>query len=114
MIYCYGWLWILNYFSPKTFFQLKRPVTRNVGVKASGFSSWPHQNVKEIHPKITLVYCCYWDVVSPMSGESYDEGLQESDFDSNFGKRHLLLIYINNKFECSGFEKKGEIIKDDI
>ena len=61
-----------------------------------------------------LVDCCYQDVVSPMYGESYDEGLQESDFDSNFGKRHPLLIYINNKFECELFESKNERIKNDI
>ena len=35
-------------------------------------------------------------------------------FDENCGQGHPVLIYINNRLECSGFEKKGKIIKNDI
>ena len=34
--------------------------------------------------------------------------------DKKCGQGHLVLIYINNKLECSGFEKKGEIVNNDI
>ena len=50
-------------------------------------------------------------MVSPMYNESYDEGFQE---DVNCGQGLPVLIYINNKLECSGFEKKGEMIKNYI
>ena len=61
--------------------------------------------------KEKLVDCCYQDMISPMCDESYDEGFQE---DVNCGQGLPVLIYINNKLECSGFEKKGEMIKNDI
>ena len=35
-------------------------------------------------------------------------------FDENRGQGHPVFIYINNKLDCPGFEKKGEMIKNDI
>ena len=49
-----------------------------------------------------------------MYDEGYDEGLQGMIFDENCGQGHPVLIYINNKLECSGFENKGKMIKNDI
>ena len=41
-------------------------------------------------------------------------GCRRMIFDKNCGQGHLVLIYINNKLEYSGFEKKVEMVNNDI
>ena len=41
-------------------------------------------------------------------------GFRRMIFDEKCGQGHLVLIYINNKLKCSDFEKKGEMVNNDI
>ena len=41
-------------------------------------------------------------------------GYRRMIFDENCGQGDPVLMYINNKLECSGFENKVKIIKNDI
>ena len=62
--------------------------------------------------KESLVYCCYQDVVSPMSDEIYDEGFQEDVFDENVGGgiQYLYLSIRNRIMQASKIRMKGLII----
>ena len=42
------------------------------------------------------------------------KGCRVMIFDENCGHGHPVLIYINNRLECSGFEKKDKMNKNDI
>ena len=78
------------------------------GVNAGGFNWFPQQKLKETHPKQILIDCCFWDVVSVISDESYDEGFTGDDIFERYGKRHPVLSDINKISDYAGIEEKEE------
>ena len=51
----------------------------SLGVKAVGFSWLTQQKEKDTPQKQIMIDFCYWNMVSVMSDDSYDEGFMEDD-----------------------------------
>ena len=78
------------------------------GVNAGGFNWFPQQKLKETHPKKILIDCCFWDVVSVISDESYDEGFTGDDIFEKCERKHLVFSDINKISDYAGIEEKEE------
>ena len=76
----------------------------SLGFKAGGFNFFPQQKVKDTPCKQILVDCCFWNVVSVIFDESFDEGITDDDIFEKCGKRHPVLSYINKILDCAGIE----------
>ena len=67
----------------------------SLGVKAGGFNWLPQQKIKETPPKQILIYCCFYNMVSVIFDNIYDEGFTDDDIFEKFGRRHPVLSDIN-------------------
>ena len=76
----------------------------SLGVKAVGFNWLPQQKLKDTPPKLILIYCCFYNMVSVISDKIYDEGFTDDDIFEKCGKRHPLFSDINKISDCAGIE----------
>ena len=88
-------------------FLLGRPDMCILGFKAGGFNWLPQQKLKETPKKQILIDCCFYNAVSVISDNIYDEGFADDDISEKYGKRHPVLSYINKISDCTGIEEKG-------
>ena len=79
-----------------------------LGVKSGGFSWLLQKKVKETTPKQNLIYCSFYNAVSSIYDNIYDEGFTDDGIFERCGNRHPVLSNINKISGCAGIEYKGK------
>ena len=68
----------------------------------------PQKKAKETPTKKILIDSWFWNAVSVISDESYDEEFTGDDIFEKCGKRHSVFSDINKILDCAGIEEKGK------